>query len=298
MKKPIIYFTKKLSGKSLVELYDEYNKELKGNVAIKVHSGEKGNRNFIRPTFLAPIIEKVNGTIIESNTAYEGARNTTEKHLQLLKEHGWDRYNCDILDSEKDIILDIPNGKIIQKNYVGDHIKKYNSCLVISHVKGHPMGGFGGALKQLSIGFASSNGKVYIHGHGNFEIGKNNLQEVKSDNQNMFLESMADAASSIYNFFAPNILFINILRNISTSCDCDSNAPRPTIGDIGSLISNDPVAIDQCSLDLILNSRYDNDDDDMNEFLNVVNKLNGTKIIEASEKLGIGSRAYDLIQID
>lgn len=294
MKKAVIYFTEELRPEKLVELYNEYKKPLNGNIAIKIHSGEKGNKNFIRPDFMAPIINELDGTLIESNTAYPGARNTTEKHLQLLKNHGWNQFKTDILDSEKDVILDIPNGKIIQKNYVGDHINKYDSCLVISHVKGHPMGGFGGALKQLSIGFASSNGKVYIHGHGNFEVGKSNLSSVKSDNQDMFLDSMADAASSIVNFFSPNILFINILKNISTSCDCDSNAPAPKMQDIGILISNDPVAIDQCSLDLILNA----DDDHKDEVLDVVNRLHGNRIIDSAEKLGIGTKIYDLIQIN
>ena len=294
MKKAVIYFTEELVPEKLIELYNEYKTPLNGNIAIKIHSGEKGNKNFIGSDFLEPIINELNGTLIESNTAYNGARNTTEKHLQLLKDHGWDQFKTDILDSEKDIILDIPNGKIIQKNYVGDHINRYNSCLVISHVKGHPMGGFGGALKQLSIGFASSNGKVYIHGHDNFEAGKSNLSSVESDNQDMFLDSMADAASSIVNFFSPNILFINILKNISTSCDCDSNAPLPKMQDIGILISNDPVAIDQCSLDLILNA----DDDHKDEVLDVVNRLHGNRVIDSAEKLGIGTKNYDLIQID
>ena len=292
MKDSTVYFILDDNIDNIIkELKDEFGHLLKNNIAIKVHSGEKGNKNFIGPDFLGPLIENLKGTIIESNTAYEGARNTTKKHLQLLKDHGWNKYNCDILDSESDTVLDIPNGKIIQKNYVGDHIKNYDSCLVISHVKGHPMGGFGGALKQLSIGFASSRGKVYIHGHGNFEMGKKNLFEVKSDSQNMFLDSMADAASSIYNFFAPNIVFINVLKNISTSCDCDSNAPIPKMKDIGILISNDPVAIDQCSLDLILNC----DDENKKEVLSVIDKLNGGKIIISAEKLGIGSRKYHLI---
>ena len=208
-----VYFIKDITKENVVRIYEELNKELKGNVAVKVHSGEDGNQNYLRPEFLVPIIEKVNGTVVECNTAYEGARNTTDKHKELMDKHGWSKYfNVDIMDSEGDICLDIPNGKVIKKNYVGSHIKNYDSMLVVSHFKGHPMGGFGGALKQLSIGCASSYGKRYIHC-----VGKENgsYEDMFHVEQDKFLESMADAASSITNLFKDNIAYINIMCNMS-----------------------------------------------------------------------------------
>ena len=234
----------------VLELYKLLGVELKGNVAIKLHSGEPGNQNFLKPDFFKDVIEEVKGTVVECNTAYEGRRNTTEKHLETLKEHGWSNYfNVDLLDATgPDLVLDIPNGKVINKNYVGKNLEKYNSMLVLSHFKGHPMGGYGGALKQLSIGVASSYGKAYIHGAGEVE-------KIWTADHDLFLLSMADSASSIVNYFQSNIAYINVMKNMSVDCDCCAVAEDPCIKDIGILASLDPVAIDKACIDLVYNSR-------------------------------------------
>ena len=210
-----VYFTKEISSEALIRIYEKLGIELTGNVAVKLHSGEAGNQNYLRPEFLQSIIERVGGTVVECNTAYAGERNTTAKHQKLMENHGWSKYyNVDILDSEApDKVLDIPNGKVIKKNYVGKHIENYDSMLVLSHFKGHPMGGFGGALKQLSIGVASSSGKANIHTAGKTIDANelwNNLPE-----QDKFIEAMADAASSVHNYFNGNIAYINIMKNMS-----------------------------------------------------------------------------------
>lgn len=303
-----VFFTRNLdlSSELFFEFYlsciNSINK-FKAPLCIKVHTGEEGNRNFLQPDYLKEFIYKIDPdkeekepTIVECNTAYEGSRNTTEKHLKLLDKHNWTKYfKCDILDSEgPDKVLPVKNHIRIDKNYVGKNIEKYNSCIVISHFKAHPMGGFGGSLKQLSIGFASSKGKEYIHGFGNFEAGKKSLQNVKSVNQNAFIESMADAASSIVDYFKNNILFINILKNISESCDCDVNAPLPCMDDIGVLISTDPVAIDQASINLIEKAN----DNGKEKILDRINSKNGDYILECAQRIGIGKRSYNLLEVE
>lgn len=293
-KKSQVFFSKNLEPETLLELYKMLGKELTGNIAIKVHSGEKGNKNFIDANYLDHFLSNIGGTIIETNTAYNGARNNTDTHYKLLEEHGWADYPCDIIDENEELVLDIPKHLIIDKNYTGKNLEKYNSCIVVSHFKGHPMGGFGGALKQLSIGFASANGKRYIHGYGNFEVGKENINNAESNNQIAFIEAMADAASTIINYFNQNITFINIMKNISVSCDCDANAPTPCMEDIGILASLDPVAIDQACLDLVYNS----EDKGKEELIERINSLNGTHIIDAAMKLKLGNRSYKLIEVD
>ena len=269
------------------------NKKLKGKVAVKVHSGEKGNQNFLHPLFLKPIVEHVNGTVVECNTAYAGARNETGKHLELLKEHGWsDYFNVDIMDAEEpDKVLDVPSHLKIDKNYVGKHIDNYDSMLVVSHFKGHPMGGFGGALKQLSIGCASSSGKAWIH-----SAGKTLDQEKLWDNlalQDDFIMSMADAASSVVKHFNGNMAFINIMCNLSVDCDCCAVAEDPCMKDIGILASLDPIALDKACLDLIYNST----DSGRDYFVERVERQHGTYIIDSAEKLGFGSKDYELVEI-
>ena len=286
-----VYFIKNITKENVVRIYEELNKELKGNVAVKVHSGEDGNQNYLRPEFLVPIIEKVNGTVVECNTAYEGARNTTDKHKELMDKHGWSKYfNVDIMDSEGDICLDIPNGKVIKKNYVGSHIKNYDSMLVVSHFKGHPMGGFGGALKQLSIGCASSYGKRYIHC-----VGKENgsYEDMFHVEQDKFLESMADAASSITNLFKDNITYINIMCNMSVDCDCCAVAEDPCMKDIGILASVDPVALDKACIDLVYNSN----DPGRDHLVERIESRNGVHIIDSAQELGVGSIQYELIEL-
>lgn len=289
-----VYFTKEITPDSLVKIYQALQIELKGNVAVKLHSGEKGNQNYIKPEFVKPIIEYVNGTVVECNTAYNGARNSTEKHEKLIEEHGWNKYfNVDIMDSEdNDYVLPIPNGKILKGNYLGEHIKNYDSMLVLSHFKGHPMGGYGGALKQLSIGCASSRGKSWIHSAG-YTKDQNVLWDHIPE-QNLFLESMADAASSVYNLFKGNIAFINIMCNMSVDCDCCAKAEDPCMKDIGVLASLDPIAIDQACIDLVKESN----DEGKDHLLERINSRNGIHTIEAASELNFGSRDYELINID
>ena len=290
----IVYFSKDLSGKNITKLYKIFEGKLTGKIAVKLHSGEEGNQNFLKPEYLKDVIDYVHGTVVECNTAYEGARNTTEKHLKTMEKHGWSKYfDIDLLDSEEpDLILDIPNGSVLKKNYVGKDLNKYDSLLVLSHFKGHPMGGYGGALKQLSIGVASSRGKAYIHSAGrtlNPDDLWNNLPP-----QDKFLESMADAASSVVEYFKGRSLYINIMKNMSVDCDCCAIAEDPCMKDIGILISEDPIAIDQACIDLVNNS----DDPGKEHFLERVNSRHGVHLIEAAEKLGFGSRKYKLVNVD
>lgn len=288
-----VYFIREITPENVIKAYDLLNKKLEGKIAVKVHSGEKGNQNFLHPLFLKPIVEHVNGLVVECNTAYAGARNETSKHLALLKEHGWsDYFNVDIMDAEgPDKVLDVLNHLKIDKNYVGKQIDNYDSMLVISHFKGHPMSGFGGALKQLSIGCASSSGKAWIH-----SAGKTLEQEKLMDNiteQDDFIMSMADAASSVFKYFNGNMAFINIMCNLSVDCDCCAVAEDPCMKDIGILASLDPIALDKACLDLIYNST----DSGRNHFVERVERQHGTYIIDSAEKLGFGSKDYELVEI-
>jgi len=287
--KPKVYFTKQIDPEKVVELYRLTGKELNGKVAVKLHSGEVGNQNFLRPEFFKPMVEYVNGVVTECNTAYEGSRNTTERHLQTLEKHGWSKYfQVDLLDGEgPDLELSIPNGKRIRKNFVGKNIANYDSLLVLSHFKGHPMGGYGGALKQLSIGVASSYGKGYIHGVGNPD-------NFWSSDHDSFLESMADAAFSVIEFFKGNAVYINVMKNMSVDCDCCAVAEDPCMADIGILASTDPVAIDQACLDLV----YASDDPGRDHLLERIESLNGVHTIEAAAALGCGAREYELITVE
>ena len=291
--KPKVYFTKEITPEKVVEMYKILNKPLKGKVAVKVHSGEKGNQNYLHPEFLRTMIDYIGGTMVECNTAYGGARNTTEKHRELMKEHEWTKYfKVDIMDAEgPDLTLKIPNGILIKENYVGKNIQNYDSCLLISHFKGHGMGGFGGALKQLSIGFGSSRGKAYQHSGGKTDDQGECWGMTCSDKE--FKEAMADAASSVVEFFKGNMAFINLMVNISPDCDCDGNARPPAMKDIGILSSTDPVALDRACLDLIYNS----DDEGKAVLIERIEKLLGPHVIEAAEQLGIGSSEYELIQV-
>ena len=294
MEKSKVYFIKEITSENIIKIYNALGKKLEGNVAVKLHSGEKGNRNYLKPEFVKDIVKYVNGTVVECNTAYEGARNTTEKHRKLIEEHEWEKYfSFDLMDAlGPDLELDVPNGKVLKKNYVGKNLANYDSMLVLSHFKGHAMGGYGGALKQLSIGCASSKGKTLIHTAGvtdnQYEL-FNNLPE-----QDKFLEAMADAASSVVNYFNGNIVYINIMKNISIDCDCDGNASLPCMNDIGILASIDPVAVDQACLDLVYNSN----DLGKEKLIKRIESLHGIHTIEAASELGIGSRDYDLIVVE
>ena len=284
-----VYFTRIITPEKVLEMYEVLGKKLIGKIAVKLHSGEEGNQNFLKPDFWRAIIDKLNGTVVECNTAYEGSRNTTEKHLKTIEKHGWSKYfEVDLMDAEgPDMILDIPEGKVIQKNYVGKDMKNYDGMIVLSHFKGHPMGGYGGALKQLSIGCASSYGKAYIHGAGEPE-------KIWTAEHDLFLESMADAAKSVHEYFKGNIVYINVMKNMSVDCDCCAVAEDPCMDDIGILISTDPIAIDQACIDLV----YASNDKGRDHLIERIESRHGIHTIEAASALGYGSREYELIEID
>ena len=284
-----VFFCKDLTPETVLKMYKLLGKELTGNIAVKVHSGEEGNPNFLRPAFWKPVFDHVGGTIVECNTAYEGARNTTERHRALIKKHGWsDMYPVDLLDAQgPDMELAIPGGTRIKKTFVGKDTANYNGALVLSHFKGHPMGGFGGALKQLAIGFASSYGKAYVHGVGDPE-------HFWDREQDHFLESMADAAWAVANYFGDNIVYINVMKNISVDCDCcGATAKLPCMGDVGILASLDPVAIDQACVDLV----YASTDPGKADLIERMESRHGVHTLEMAEKLGVGSREYELIGV-
>ena len=294
MEKSKVYFCKDVSPTKLVEMYKLLGKKLTGNVAVKVHSGEEGNQNYLKPEFMKEIIDYVNGTVVECNTAYSGERNTTEKHLKTIKKHGWnDLYKFDLMDAEgPDLSIPVKNGIHLKEDLLGKNIKNYDSCLVLSHFKGHPMGGYGGALKQLSIGFASSAGKALIH-----SAGANKDQYTIWNNlppQNDFLESMAEAAGAVVDYFNGNMVFINVMANMSVDCDCCAEAEDPCMEDKGILISLDPVAIDQACIDIVINS----DDSGKDHFMERVNSRNGLHTIERANELGYGSKEYELIIVE
>ncbi len=283
-----VYFSRTITPEKVLELYKMAGVTLPGRVAIKVHSGEKGNQNFLRPDFWKPVIDHVGGTVTECNTAYEGQRDTTQRHLQLLEDHGWSRYfPVDLLDAQgPDLELPIPDGKKIQKNFVGKDLANYDSMLVLSHFKGHPMGGYGGALKQLSIGVASSYGKKYIHGVGDVE-------NFWGSDHDSFLEAMADAAGSVVEYFHGNLLYINVMKNMSVDCDCCAVAEDPCIADIGILVSTDPVAIDQACIDLV----YACSDPGKPHLIERIESRNGIHTVEAAADCGCGSREYTLVEV-
>ena len=288
--KPKVYFSRTITPEKVLELYKLLGKELPGKVALKVHSGEKGNHNFLGPDFWKPLIDEVGGTIVECNTAYAGERDTTEKHLELFKYHGWsEMYDVDLLDAEgPDLVLEIKNHKQIDKNYVGKNLANYDSLLVLSHFKGHPMGGYGGALKQLSIGISSSYGKAYIHGAGEPE-------KIWTQDRTKFLESMADAAGSVVEYFGENAAYINVMKNMSVDCDCVAHPEDPCMKDIGILVSTDPIAIDQACIDLVYAAT---DDPGQAHLLERIESRRGVYTIEASAALGFGSREYELVEVE
>lgn len=289
-----VYFTRELSPESVIRMYRALGLSLPGKVAVKVHSGEKGNQNYLRPEFLRPMVEAVNGTIVECNTAYEGARNSTEKHRELIAEHGWTKlFAVDLMDAEgPDLILPVPGGKILKRNFVGKNMANYNSMLVLSHFKGHPVAGYGGALKQLSIGCASTKGKALIHSGGVSGAQVECWKHMAS--QEVFGDAMAEAAGTIVDYFKGRIAFVNMVCNLSVDCDCCAVAEDPCMKDIGILSSTDPVALDQACMDLIRRSN----DPGRDHFLERVTSRKGTRVIDTATTRGVGSRQYKLIQVD
>ena len=284
-----LFFCKDLRPEAVLNMYRHLDQSLTGRVAVKVHSGEAGNPNFLRPAFWKKVVDFVGGTVVECNTAYTGSRHDTPHHTALLQEHGWSQtFPVEILDAQgPDLELEIPGGAMIKKNFVGKAIKNYDSALVLSHFKGHPMGGFGGAIKQLAIGFASSAGKKYIHGVGDPAL-------FWDRDQDAFLEAMADAASSIVNHFGGKLAYINVMKNLSVDCDCvGAGAKLPCMDDVGILASLDPVALDQACVDLV----YASTDPGKAELIERIESRHGIHTLEAAEKLGIGSREYELIAL-
>ena len=294
MEKAKVYFTKEITPEAVIRMYNVLDMPLPGKVAVKVHSGEKGNQNYLRPAFLRPMVEAVKGTVVECNTAYDGARNSTEKHVQLMEGHGWTRYfQVDLLDADgPDLVLPIPGGKVLKENYVGKNLVNYDSMLVLSHFKGHPMGGYGGALKQLSIGCASSGGKAWIHSAGVTKDQNHVWDHVAQ--QDDFCEAMAESAGSVTEYFKGNMAFVNMMCNLSVDCDCCAVAEDPCMKDIGILSSLDPVALDQACIDLI----YRSEDPGREHFLQRVESRHGTHTIDMAAKLGYGTKEYELICVD
>lgn len=283
-----VYFTDKITSESLLNIYKKLGIELKGKVAVKVHSGEEGNQNYLKPLFYKDLIDYVNGTVVECNTAYNGERNTSKKHLKLLDKHEWTKYyNVDLLDETDEVALEVKNPKYIKENYVGKNIENYDFMLVLSHFKGHPMGGYGGALKNISIGLASSHGKANIHGAGKPD-------EMRTADHDSFLESMAEAAKTIVDYEKGNMVFINVMANMSVDCDCCAKAEDPCMKDIGILASTDPVAIDQACIDLVYNSN----DPGKDHLIERIESRNGIHTIEYAENIRVGTRKYELVKID
>lgn len=288
-----VFFSSEITAEKVVELFHAASNDLPGGVlpgkvAVKLHSGEPGNQNFLKPGFWQPVVNDVHGTVVECNTAYDGGRNTTEKHRETMEKHGWSKhFTVDIMDAEgPDAELLIPNGKRIKKVQVGKNMLNYDSMLVLSHFKGHPMGGFGGALKQLSIGCASSYGKAYIHGAGEPE-------KIWTGDHNSFLESMADAAEAVVRHFNGNMVFINVMKNMSVDCDCCSVAEDPCMADIGILASLDPIAVDRACLDLV----YASDDPGRDHLLERIESRNGAHTVDAAAELGFGNKEYELVKL-
>ena len=289
MEKAKVYFTKEITEESLIKIYEKLNTELKGNIAIKISTGEPGGHNYLNPNLIKGLVQKLNGTIVECNTAYEGRRNTTEEHLKAAKEHGFtDIAKVDIMDSEGDMELPVENGKNLKVNYVGKNLSNYDSMLVLSHFKGHQMGGFGGALKNMSIGIASSRGKAWIHSAGT------SFTDFWNTEQEKFIESMAEADKSVSDYMNGNILYINVMNNLSIDCDCNSNPEDPCMKDIGILSSFDPVALDKACLDLIYNSN----DVGRDHMLERIESKKGPHILDYGQEIGIGTKEYELISID
>lgn len=293
MEKSKVYFTKNISPEGLIKIYEQVGKELKGNVAIKISTGEPGGKNFLNPNLIKDLVNKLNGTIVECNTAYEGRRNTTEEHWKAIREHGFlDIAPVDIMDEEGDMAIPVKNGIHLKENYVGKNLEKYDSMLMLSHFKGHQMGGFGGALKNMSIGVASSSGKTWIHTAGATRVPSklwDNLPE-----QDHFLESMAEADESVIDYMKGNLVYINVINNLSIDCDCNKNPEAPCMADIGITASIDPVAVDKASLDLVYNS----EDKGKERLIARIEDRHGIRTVEHAEELGIGTTNYELINID
>ena len=295
---PIVYMTKDISPEGLVRIYEALGREATGRVAVKISTGEAGGHHFLQPALIEPLVSKVRGTIVECNTAYPGKRNTFEAHWQTIKEHGFlDIAPCDLMDEEGDMRIPVQDSTWIHYDIVGKHLANYDFMINLAHFKGHAMGGFGGVLKNQSIGVASAAGKAYIHSAGVTDDVNECWNHI--GNQDAFLESMAAAAQGVHDYFGhgERILYINVANNLSVDCDCDSHPADPEMNDIGILASLDPVALDQACVDLVFNYPS-KEGDDAAALIERINTRHGIHILEHAAQIGLGSREYQLVSLD
>ncbi len=289
---PDVFFTKELTPDGLMAAYEKLNRKAKGKVAVKISTGEPGGHNFLSADLIKTLVQSVNGTIVECNTAYPGKRASTAMNMQAAKDHGYTAIApVDIMDEDGDIALPVPNGKNIQEDYVGSHFKNYDFFIILSHFKGHAMGGFGGAIKNSSIGIASGSGKMWIHTAGKTKS-LNDFAMAFQTEQDLFLESMAEANAAVANSLGDNILYINVMNKLSVDCDCSNNPADPTMADIGILASLDPVALDQACVDLVYKAH------DGHDLIERMESRHGIHTIEHGAAIGLGSRTYNLVDID
>lgn len=293
---PKVYFTKEISPEALVRIYKALGKEAKGRVAVKISTGEAGGNNYLKPELIRSLVDEVDGTIVECNTAYAGSRNTSAAHWKTIREHGFDKIaKVDIMDENGDMRIPVKDSTHIKYDIVGAHLANYDFMINLAHFKGHAMGGFGGVLKNQSIGVASSAGKAYIHTAGKVQSHEELWSNLPA--QDYFLESMAAAAQAVAEYFNGNILYINVMNNMSVDCDCDSHPAAPAIKDMGIMASLDPVALDQACLDKIFNHKASAGDDNK-PLIERINRQHGTHITDYAEKIGLGSKTYTLVDID
>ena len=296
-----VYFTKEITPESLVKIYKALGVEAKGRVAVKISTGEGGNTHYLKPTLIRNLVDEVNGTIVECCTAYGGSRQDPQKHWETIHDHGFDSiFAVDIMDEFHDIRIPIQDKKHLKYDIVGEHLANYNFMLNLAHFKGHAMGGFGGVMKNASIGVASTAGKAYIHTAGKTDDAKiawgpDYLAAGKT--QDLFLESMAAAAQAVHEYFNGNIIYINVMNNMSVDCDCDGHPAKPELQDMGIMASLDPVAVDQACLDKVFNYQGKPGDDN-SPLIQRINRQHGTYITDYAEKIGLGSKKYELIDLD
>lgn len=291
-----VYFTRDITPEALVRIYKALGKEAKGRVAVKISTGEAGGHNYLKPELIRNLVDEVGGTIVECNTAYAGSRNTSAAHWKTIREHGFDKIaKVDIMDENGDMCIPVKDSTHIKYDIVGEHLANYDFMINLAHFKGHAMGGFGGVLKNLSIGVASSAGKSYIHTAGKVQSPNELWSNLPA--QDYFLESMAAAAQAVADYFGDNILYINVMNNLSVDCDCDSSPDEPKLKDMGIMASLDPVALDKACLDMVFNHKS-TEGDDAKPLIERINRQHGTYIVDYAEKIGLGSKSYTIVNID
>lgn len=291
-----VYFTKEISPEALVRIYKALGREAKGRVAVKISTGEAGGHNYLKPELIRNLVNEVGGTIVECNTAYPGSRNTSASHWKTIREHGFDKIaKVDIMDENGDMRIPVKDSTHIKYDIVGAHLANYDFMVNLAHFKGHAMGGFGGVLKNQSIGVASSAGKSYIHTAGKVKSPDELWSNLPA--QDYFLESMAAAAQAVADYFGDNILYINVMNNLSVDCDCDSSPDEPKLKDMGIMASLDPVALDKACLDMVFNHKS-TEGDDAKPLIERINRQHGTYIVDYAEKIGLGSKSYTIVNID